>query len=136
MLQTIFLCLYPSEPAVSTCYCSNSLLTRAWKSSSVDFLTEIVYAAVHLRTLSDNTPHPDALHPVLHSSDADQAFILGADTIQIMGYSLGIVRRVADVAVLEIWNWIDGRQMAVSSTKRSVLRSPLNMAIFPAFSIA
>jgi len=89
IFQTIFLCLYPSgqadRPAIVRIHCS--------------------------RTLTDNAPHPDALHPVLHSSDTDQAFLLATDTIQIMGYSLGIIQRVGEVGVLEIWNWTDGRRI-------------------------
>ena len=102
--------------SLSTRSCLNSLLTRAWECRSVDPSTGLFYTSAHLWTLSDNTSHPNALHPILHS------YHLGLDAVQIMGHSLGMIHHVNGVVILEIWNWADGRRKVVSFPALLIVR--------------
>ena len=72
------------------------------------------YSALHIRTLSDYTLHPSAIHPVLDSNDNLSPNSVTHGTLRIMGLSLGIARIYGDRATLEIWNWRTGRRVCVS----------------------
>lgn len=82
---------------------------------------EIPYR-IHLRTLTQNNPHPEASHPILiyqpSSHRRFDSFTISAfeDTLAILFSS---VRPSADVkdetGELVIWNWRAGIERAVSS---------------------
>ena len=102
----------------------------SWECRSVDPTARLLYASAHLRTLSDNTPHP-----IIRSFDIEQTYHLGLDAIQITGHSLGMIHNVNGVAILQIWNWVDGRRMVVSFPALLIVRItwPINYgSTFPA----
>jgi len=83
------------------------------------------YSVAHIRTLSDNNPHPLAIHSVLDSDDNLSPNFVTHGPSRIMGRSLGIVRIYPDRKILEIWNWRTGRRVC-----RLMLGKEVNALLF------
>ncbi|KAF9510335.1 hypothetical protein BS47DRAFT_88912 [Hydnum rufescens UP504] len=85
---------------------SNNLIVLLGTRGS---LTDPPHIDLHLRTLSDNTPHPSARNPILFSVSPTLAYH-HLDALQVMGPFLGVV--CFDVIrALEIWDWMNGQKM-------------------------
>jgi hypothetical protein len=68
---------------------------------------------IHLRSLSTNTPHPDAFVPRL---DSDAPNYLNSAFIQIVDDVVGLFVRSQQVVQLQIWNWRTGATLVVRYT--------------------
>ncbi|KAF9510322.1 hypothetical protein BS47DRAFT_1487506 [Hydnum rufescens UP504] len=64
--------------------------------------------ALHLRTLSDNIPHPSAASPILFPEIPPFSYH-GPCRIRVMGFLIGL----ADMGALEIWNWTTGQKITM-----------------------
>ncbi|KAF9512480.1 hypothetical protein BS47DRAFT_1382975 [Hydnum rufescens UP504] len=67
----------------------------------------------HLRTLSDNTPHPRAVSHILASIRTGA----GVPQVRTMGRLLGVAVCFPFKPRLEIWNWMTGQKMTVLDVK-------------------
>jgi hypothetical protein len=66
---------------------------------------------VHLRTLSDNTPHPKAVNHTLHIPSYFSFPKIYSGTVVIMDNLIGIKM----IAQMVIWDWTAARIVAVRS---------------------
>jgi hypothetical protein len=68
-------------------------------------LADLHLIALHLRTLSDNTPHPSTISPILFPTFPIIAVMYDSDyKVRVMGPLLGVLSFGWEEA-LEIWNW-------------------------------
>ncbi|KAF9510339.1 hypothetical protein BS47DRAFT_1384011 [Hydnum rufescens UP504] len=71
---------------------------------------------LHLRTLSDNSPHPRAISPILFSVRIDR----GCPMIRVMGRLLGVTLCFRRELRVEIWDWTIGEKLTVVEDMRDL----------------
>jgi len=83
--------------------------------------------ALHLRTLSGNTPHPRAIEPILFlAHTGDFQIEMEQSMIRVMGHLLGVYLATYDAnsdrfwASLVIWDWVTARQITVRVDSHSL----------------
>ncbi|KAF9510327.1 hypothetical protein BS47DRAFT_1487509 [Hydnum rufescens UP504] len=69
---------------------------------------------LHLRTLSDNSPHPRAISPSLFSVRIDRGYPM----VRVMGHLLGVTLCFRRELRVEIWDWMIGEKLTVVENMR------------------